>query len=623
MLLWRRRPSWLGRHGIIRRRSPGGGWAPPPPATAAALSSSAAPDALARLLEERRQAPRPWKWYACGPTVYDMAHLGHARTYVCQDVVRRVLTQHFGQAVTFVMGVTDVDDKILQRAQERKEDPRALARRCEAEFWADMRALNVQAPTAVVRVTEHMDAIVAYIQQIEKHGAAYETLSGLYFDVAAFSRQFTYGGTLRAQQPPDVQGAGDAEVVGRDEKRDPRDFVLWKRSKPGEESLAWDSPWGRGRPGWHIECSAMTHHLLGPRLDIHSGGVDLCFPHHTNEMAQCDAFRGTQEPPWVAAWLHTGHLYIQGLKMSKSLRNFISVRDCLRTHHPDDFRLFCLQKRYGANVDYSDTAMLEARSLRRQLMNFVSLVAQLHQSSGSSTKRWEAPERALMEDLGRVEADVDTALLSMDTPKVLRLLQALVTKGHAYQQRGGDEACVKEVLENVARYVAHVLDLFGLQSVGTAQAASSFSPHSPSTADLAGALVDFRARVRAAALQKGGTEVSDLSQSLLRLCDDFRDQELARLGLQVKDLGAGKCHWTLEAAPQDAAVTPAHQAKAAPPKATIPLAELFKQGPYLGQFAAYDAAGIPTADAQGAPLSKTLRTKLEKKHARHAALVNK
>jgi cysteinyl-tRNA synthetase len=330
--------------------------------------------------------------------------------------------------------------------------------------------------------------------------------------------------------------------------------------------------------------------------------------------------------------------------------------------------------------NHSESAMQEARSLRRHFSNFVSLAlpdstphdgllsdTTTTTTTTTSGKRWGPRELTVMAELNRVKASVREALLEggMDTPEVLRLLQGLVATGHVYMQGGREEGCVEEVLGNVAGYVVFVLRLFGLQSIGDPRLSSSSSSLSSSsssssaaaaaTESLAGALVDFRARVRAAALEdeqerrrlrkagmtdekQNGSSSGELSQKLLQLCDDFRDGELARLGVQVKDLGAGKCHWTLEAppspppppsitapapAPATAAVTAALPVGRKPQhaKASIALSDLFKQGLYEGQFSSFDALGIPTADAKGHPISKTLRAKLEKKHARHAVLL--
>jgi cysteinyl-tRNA synthetase len=298
----------------------------------------------------------PLTWYACGPTVYDAAHIGHARTYVALDIIRRLLVHFSGAPVLYCMGVTDIDDKIVARANEQGVAPHALARRWEAAFFADMARLGTLPPTCITRVTEHVPEIIAYIQGIVAAGQGYKGADGVYFDVARMAG--AYGKLMPSARHGD--GGVDGPVHGESDeparlerlKRDPRDFALWKLAKSAAEP-AWPSPWGRGRPGWHIECSAMTHAVFGPRLDIHAGGIDLAFPHHCNEIAQCEAHNGGT--PWARCFLHTGHVHIDGRKMSKSLKNFITVADVLSAGWSgDEFRVFCLAHRYRASVTYSE-----------------------------------------------------------------------------------------------------------------------------------------------------------------------------------------------------------------------------------------------------------------------------
>lgn len=300
-------------------------------------------------------------WYSCGPTVYDSAHLGHARTYVTLDAIRRALegmlaSQH-GDFTTlfYAMGITDIDDKIINRSVEKGLLPAQLARFYEAEFMEDMASLNVKPPTAILRVSEHIEEIQAYISRLLENGLAYisDVDKSVYMSVPSLGQH--YGKLAPSYVREKVDNATAREILDSETagsfvpgvKRDPRDFALWKTQSPaGNNSPGgtgtsttgpgwdWDSPWGRGRPGWHIECSAMTRSLFGGGLDIHSGGVDLMFPHHCNEIAQADGWMGTEACDhgyeWVRIWLHTGHLHIQGAKMSKSMKNFITVRDMLR-----------------------------------------------------------------------------------------------------------------------------------------------------------------------------------------------------------------------------------------------------------------------------------------------------
>ena len=324
------------------------------------------------------------KWYDCGPTVYDACHLGHGRTYVTLDIVRRIVRAYFGVRVFHVMGMTDIDDKIFARAAATGVTPLQLARRFEVEFMRDMADLGVCPPLATTRVTEHVPDIVDFVRGIQSNGFAYVPPGGdgVYFDTTAFCKAgHEYGKLRRGVDGGGGSGEPGAGVVETAEsfKRDPRDFVLWKLAKPGEPS--WESPWGAGRPGWHIECSSMVRSLFGAALDVHGGGIDLRFPHHNNEVAQSEAHHNCNQ--WARVFIHTGHLHIHGkgtttrggvavlravtagrtcgsrpllsagLKMSKSLKNFISVRDLLQTHTKDHFRMFCFQYKYRSSVTYS------------------------------------------------------------------------------------------------------------------------------------------------------------------------------------------------------------------------------------------------------------------------------
>ncbi|XP_030712603.1 probable cysteine--tRNA ligase, mitochondrial isoform X3 [Globicephala melas] len=276
-------------------------------------------------------------WYSCGPTVYDHAHLGHACSYVRFDIIRRILTRVFGCNIIMVMGITDVDDKIIKRANEMNVSPASLANLYEEDFKQDMAALKVLPPTVYLRVTENIPQIIAFIERIIANGHAYATPKGnVYFDLQ--SRGDRYGKLVGVAPAP----VGETD---HSDKRHASDFALWKAAKPREPS--WASPWGDGRPGWHIECSTIASLVFGSRLDIHSGGIDLAFPHHENEIAQCEVFHQCQQ--WGNYFLHSGHLHVKGKeeKMSKSLKNYITIKDFLSTASPDVFRLFCLRSSYS------------------------------------------------------------------------------------------------------------------------------------------------------------------------------------------------------------------------------------------------------------------------------------
>ena len=316
-------------------------------------------NSLTRQKEEFRPIePGKVKMYVCGMTVYDYCHVGHARVMVVFDVVLRWLRAQ-GYDVTYVRNITDIDDKIIRRAQENGEDFRELTARFIQAMNEDLAALDILPPTHEPRATEAMADMIALIQTLLDRGYAYVGGSGdVYYDVSRFDRY----GQLANKKLDDLRAGARVEV--EEAKDDPLDFVLWKAAKPGEPS--WPSPWGAGRPGWHIECSAMSTRCLGEHFDIHGGGMDLKFPHHENEIAQSEAASGQR---CVNLWMHNGFVQVNEEKMSKSLGNFFTVREVLQRYAPEVVRLFILTSHYRGPLNYSDENLDHAKaSLTRLYM---------------------------------------------------------------------------------------------------------------------------------------------------------------------------------------------------------------------------------------------------------------
>ncbi|CAB0009297.1 unnamed protein product [Nesidiocoris tenuis] len=285
-------------------------------------------------------------WYSCGPTVYDSPHLGHACSYMQFDLIRKIMENCANLNVVMLMSVTDVDDKIIARAANEGCNFTEISSKFEKEFTDAMAALGVAPPSLALRVTDHIPDIIGFIERILSRGLAYIGKDGsVYFSVQKYP---SYGRLAPAQE----------ERESPAEKKSSLDFALWKAAKPGEPS--WDSPWGHGRPGWHIECSAMASKYFGDSVDFHSGGIDLLFPHHENEEAQSCAHHGCQQ--WVNYWLHSGHLHLSGdVKMSKSLKNTVSVWDFLDEYTPNHLRTLCMLVPYR-NGSYSATLIIEKYS---------------------------------------------------------------------------------------------------------------------------------------------------------------------------------------------------------------------------------------------------------------------
>ncbi|WP_088332244.1 cysteine--tRNA ligase [Lacimicrobium sp. SS2-24] len=294
--------------------------------------------------------------YVCGITVYDLCHMGHARTYLSFDMMVRYL-RHRGYEVNYVRNITDVDDKIIKRAQENQEGFTDLIERTISMMHEDFNAIGLLPADIEPRVTTHMEEIIQVIQRLVDKGHAYQADSGdVLFDVSTFADY----GKLSGQDLEQLQAGSRVEV--NTDKTDPLDFVLWKSAKPQEPS--WESPWGNGRPGWHIECSAMNHKHLGEHFDIHGGGSDLIFPHHENEVAQsCCAF----DTPYVNYWVHTGMVQVNEEKMSKSLGNFFTLRDVLKQYDAETLRYFLLSAHYRSQLNYSQNNILQARAALERL----------------------------------------------------------------------------------------------------------------------------------------------------------------------------------------------------------------------------------------------------------------
>ncbi|XP_040847071.1 probable cysteine--tRNA ligase, mitochondrial isoform X2 [Ochotona curzoniae] len=397
------------------------------------------------------------------------------------------------------MGITDVDDKIIARASEMQISPAALATLYEEDFKQDMAALKVLPPTVYLRVTENIPQIVAFIQGIVARGHAYPTAQGnVYFDLRSIGDKY---GVLVAEVPAAATEPADSD------KRHAADFALWKAAKPRE--VCWASPWGSGRPGWHIECSTVASMVFGSQLDIHTGGVDLAFPHHENEIAQSEVFHQCNQ--WGSYFLHSGHLHVKGReeKMSKSLKNYVTIKDFLRSFSPDVFRLFCVRSHYRSAVDYSSSSMLDAQHLLLGLAAFVedSRAYMKGQLAGGAVG-----EAALWERLSRVPGIVRAALADdFDTPRAVGAVLDLVH--HASRELRVATKCVAG--ESSSTTLRGVVE----------------------------ELVHFRLKVRQLALATPETG-GEARRPLLEACDELR-RNLAAHGISIKDRSSTVSTWEL------------------------------------------------------------------------------
>ncbi|KAJ4473883.1 tRNA synthetases class I (C) catalytic domain-containing protein [Lentinula aciculospora] len=739
---------------------------------------------------------RSVKWYNCGPTVYDASHMGHARNYVTQDVLRRIMEDYFGYDVHFVMNITDIDDKIIKRARQNhllekfradttlldtnlisqvdtawraflrnelaaglpvdertfptgtdeeigitfariaelvqsnkewkqeclKRDEkfdmnfisanrtlaairnagsslktgttsqeeahkliddsqdilvlfldeqykstvtspslsRTLAFYWENQFFQDMHRLNVRDPDTLTRVTEYMPEIITFVEKIIGNGYAYESGGSVYFDTKAFddapshdyaklepwSKGKREGGETSSSNSTAVSTGADANTVVAASGEAPKftrhsssDFALWKATKPGEPS--WDSPWGPGRPGWHIECSVMASAVLGENMDIHSGGIDLAFPHHDNEMAQSEAYHDC--PTWVNYFVHTGHLHIEGLKMSKSLKNFITIDEILQRYSSRQIRLAFLTQLWNAKVDFSESLMAgEVRNLESTLNNFfTNIKALVNQARDSGVTadgyhHYGSAEKELVAKFQQSQHSFRSALCdSFNTPEALDVLRDLVSRTNTYISSCGKAVNVR-VVENLARWVGKMLRMFGLgegesKEIGWGQEGSSEGAidREEILMPYLRTLSIFRDGVRKLAIDKGDSAL----KNILTLCDKLRDEELIPLGVALDDQEDGKAlvklappSVLLAARDEKRAILLAKQAKkeAAKEAERVKRLERLAKGklnpkdmflpPHVaeGTYGTYDESVVPLTDGDGKELSKSARKKLMK-----------
>ncbi len=353
------------------------------------------------------QKPGKISMYVCGPTVYNYFHIGNARPFIVFDTLRRYL-EYRGYEVTFVQNFTDIDDKMIRRANEEGTTVSALGERFIAEYYHDADALGVRRASCNPRATEHIDEIIALVRTLVDKGHAYATDTGdVYFSV----RSFPGYGKLSGQNIDDLENG--ARVESGEEKRDPLDFALWKGEKPGEPS--WPSPWGRGRPGWHIECSAMSMAILGETFDIHAGGQDLIFPHHENEIAQSEAATGK---PFARYWMHNGYINVDNQKMSKSLGNFFTVRDIAETYDLATVRMFLLSVHYRNPVNFSRELMQQADAALTRLSTARERLAEA-QTVPAETEQDRVFAQMLDDVQSRFDAAMDDDLNTADALGVL------------------------------------------------------------------------------------------------------------------------------------------------------------------------------------------------------------
>ena len=422
--------------------------------------------------------------FVCGPTVYDDAHIGHGRTYISFDTIKRYL-EYLGYAVFYIQNITDIDDKIINRSKESGIPAHDIARKFEKRYIEDMTKLNVTGVNLFARATDHLGEIIDQIQRLIDKGFAYESEDGVYFEIEKFE-EF---GKLSNRKIDELESHRElAETT----KRNEQDFALWKK-REGVDEPVWPSPWGDGRPGWHIEDTAITEYYFGEQYDVHGGGLDLIFPHHEAEITQMEAVSG--KSPMVRYWLHTGFLNVNGEKMSKSLHNFITIRDLLNDWDADTFRFFVLSTHYRSPIDFSKDSLHQSQKSLEKIKKFYT---SLDVEGSDAESDLEALTVAKKEFFNSMDDD-------FNTPKAIASIFVLISNCKSIDLSDDDKIAVKSFLDDVSQILG--ID-FTLEEV------------SAGSDDLLNLITDVRSELRAA-------KQYDLS-------DKIRD-ELNNLGYEIND----------------------------------------------------------------------------------------
>lgn len=472
---------------------------------------------LTRRKEEFRPLePGAVKIYACGITVYDECHLGHAMQAIFFDLIRRYL-EYTGSKVTYVRNYTDIDDKIITRAWDTNRDPLELSNFYINEAKADMRALKVRPATFEPKVSDHIGDIIAFIRKLIDKGFAYEAGGEVFFRVAKFAEY----GKLSNRKPDELKPESD----DNSRKESPNDFSLWKPAKPREPF--WDSPWGKGRPGWHIECSAMANVFLGATFDIHGGGLDIIFPHHENEIAQSEAANGCQ---FANYWVHNGLLMVENKKMSKSLHNFVTIKSALEKYQPDVIRYMIMSFSISSNVNFTEANLSAAN---KHVYNYYQTLARVDELIGAGAGGEEKPSGiAAIDSLETVFRDsmddfFNTARVLAHLPELFKALTELMS---SKKMKSAEKAAVCRKFRSSFNKVTGVL---GLLDEPPRQYLEAFTAQYIANNKVDIPAIELKIKERYAARKNGD----------FKLADSIREQ-LSADGIALQDAPAGTT-WTL------------------------------------------------------------------------------
>lgn len=476
----------------------------------------------------------PVKWYTCGPTIYSSAHLGHARTFISFDIIRRILI-HLGYEIIYVMNITDIDDKIINKVKElsfsdeiNSDVYMEYISKMEDEFLSDMDKLNIIRPTVMTRVTEYIEKIIKYIETMEKNELTYCVNGTVYIDSEKYIKKGydwdLFGRSVKTEF---------TECEFSSEKKNNADFSLWKAAKQGE--IKFYSKWGDGRPSWHIECSVMSNDILGKTIDIHSGGIDLIFPHHNNEIIQSIAHENCNDQP-IKYFLHSGHLNIHGEKMAKSLGNFITINNFLENIGTSrQLRLLFLLHSWNKPMDFTDDTLNEAIITEKRIIDFYANMEHVTRSHSLITTSYTKNDDEYLAYVMESKQSINTSLLqNMDTKKIIHIILNMITTTYKYTELLD---CNIGLVNNMVKFITQMFDIFGINFISIIN-----NDKSDSLVDI---IVDFREDIRTLMKNNIKEIPKNIVSDTFKILDDVRDNKLKSNGIIIEDFGIGKKNkWT-------------------------------------------------------------------------------
>ena len=580
-----------------------------------------------------KNGDRTINWYMCGPTVYDAAHLGHARTYLTFDIIRRILSNYFHYDVNLCMNITDIDDKIIQRANKENQKFSEFARYWEDQFFKDMRSLNVMYPNYITRVSEYIPEIIKFIEVIIQKGYAYENNGSVYFDIEQYKKgNHMYAKLVPQDKNQNLEELQEAEGAlsknNTEDKKNKGDFALWKKSKKDEPF--WDSPWGQGRPGWHIECSVMSSSVFGDSLDIHSGGIDLKFPHHDNEIAQTEAHDESKQ--WINYFFHTGHLKIEGLKMSKSLKNFKKITDFINLYTPNAFRLYFCNSKWDMDMDFTENGLSMASSNDKKITEFFqNIKVMIRENDLKKDLKYDDEDTNLNNFFISSKKNIHQYFCdNFNTPGVISTILELIKKVYEYQDKCSQKKSIKlHLIYGISKYISDILKCLGLiyntdfvdyfrisENDGNKNEEEILTPF----IDI---ITDFRGEIKNICIIEKDTK------KVLTLCDKLRDEILPNAGIRIEDKGKGeKSIWKFfnkeeylkekekeKELKENKRLQKEAEAKERELRLSLSAKEYYAK--QTDKYSAFDETGVPTKNAKGNDLSKEQYNKLKKEFAKH------